>query len=268
MERFYQYIESSLPDKKGDKILYKFKMKTLDEMTQRANQLTARGLTDKDVISDLIVSEYKDIVEDYQKYEHEKKLKERRRKFAIGNVVGSVIYLFMLVICFLGISFSTKEWGTTWVMVVDGILLWVAYILTLGVNRIVDMKRVFHIFARILLAMDVVVISVAIFIFMMGVFHIPDSWVIVFGGLFAMFFADASFASITKQRLAIFSWLAYIPAMSTMLFVIIGALGFLPWKVAWVIIPLSLLVDLIVIIVKIKANTSYKEEVVDAWKEN
>jgi hypothetical protein len=268
MEKFYQYIESSLPNNSSDKILYKFKMKTLEEMTNRANELTSRGLKDENVLSDLIISEHKNIAQDFATYKEEKTLKTKRKRFAIANIIGSVTYIFVLIILFLGISFSTQQWGTTWVIVVDGILLWVSYLLLLGVNRVIDMKKMFHFIARILLAMSVVVLSVAIFIFMMAVLHIPNSWVVVFGGLFAMFLADGLFASLTKQRLAIISWLAYIPAMSAMLYVILGALKILKWSVGWVIIPLSLIVDLIIIIAVIKVNTSYKEEVVDSWQEN
>lgn len=268
MERFYEYIEKSLPDKNNDRILYKFKKETLDSMTARANELTARGLKDNDVISDLIISEYKDIVNVYKAYAVEKRKKERKRRFAIANVIGCVIYVLMLLIVFLGLSFSTGAWGTTWVIMVDGILLLISYLLTLGISRILEMKRVFHILARILLAINIVVISVAVFIFMMAVLHIPHSWVIVFGGLLAMFVADATFASATKQKLAIINWLAYIPAMSAMIFVIIGALSIVKWSVAWVIIPLSLVLDLIIMLISISRNNRYDEEVIDTWKEN
>ena len=37
MEKFYQFIDSSLPDDSGNKLLYKFKRKTMDEMTYTKN---------------------------------------------------------------------------------------------------------------------------------------------------------------------------------------------------------------------------------------
>lgn len=268
MERFYQYIDSALPDRGGNKFLYKFKRETLDSMTQRANELTARGLRDEDVISDLIISEYSGIVDDYQKYEYEKRQKEFRKKFTIGNIIGSVVYLLTLVVCFLGIGMSTHIWHPTWVIVVDGVLIWTAYLLTLGVARVIEMKRIFHIIARVLLGMDIVVMSVALFIFMMAVLRIPNTWVVVIGGILAMFLADATFASVTKQRLAILNWLVYIPAMSTMLYIILAGLSIVSWLGGWVLIPLSLVLDLIIIIAAVKINTSYKEEVVDTWNEN
>lgn len=268
MEKFYEYIENALPDKKGDAVLYKFKKQTVDEMTRRANELTARGLKDKDVISDLIIDEQRDVVGAYQAYAREKRKKDRHRRSVLGNVIGSVVYLLLITIVFLGLSFSTNAWGQTWVIMADGILLLIAYLLTLGVNRISAMKRVFHIFARVLLAIDIMVLTVALFIFMMAIVHVSKSWILIFGGLIAMFLSDGLFASLTKQKLAVINWLIYIPAISAMLFVIIGALDIAAWSVAWLTIPVALIVDLVIIIVSISSNSKYDAEVVDTWKEN
>lgn len=268
MEKFYDFIDSSLPDRGGDKLLYKFKRKTFDEMTERANELTSRGLKDKNVISDLIISEHGNIQAEYHEFATKELEGERRKKFALSNIIGSVAYIFILVISYIGISMATQKWSMTWVMIVDGILIWVSYLLTLGINRVLELKKVFHIFARIMLAMLIVIISVIIFIFMLGIFHTPHAWVTVFVGLFLMFLGDGLFASLTKQRLAIFYWLAYIPSMAAMLYIILGGLNLVSWSVGWLMIPLSVIIDFIVIIAAIHKNTSYDEEVVDAWKEN
>lgn len=268
MESFFQYLETALPSKPNDPILYKFKKKTLDDMVNRANELTSRGLKDKKVVDDLIVSEYSDIIADYKKYEQESKLKKKRKRFLIGNIVGSLMYIILLIIFFLGLGFATHAWDMTWVIVVDGILLWVAYILTICVNRIMDLKRIFHFIARIFLMMETVVISVAIFIFLMAILHIPHAWVMIFAGLFSMFLVDGVFAIVTKQKLAIIAWLTYIPAMSAMLYVILGGLSIISWATGWVMIPLSLIIDAVVMFIAYKRNTSYKEEVVDQWQES
>lgn len=267
MENFYQYIERSLPNKPNDPVLYKYKKRVLDEMSNRANELSSRGLTDKRVIDDLIISEYEGIADDYKEYAQGKALKKKRKALLIGNILGSIVYIFMLIIVFLGIGFSTHYWHPAWVIIVDGVLLWVAYLLSLGINRVLDMKRIFHFIARILLAIAIVVLFVAIFIFLMAVMHVPHAWVLVFVGLFAMFLGDGLFASLTKQKLAIISWLMYIPAMSAMLFVILGGLSIVSWATGWIMIPLSLLLDAIIMYIAYKKNTSYKEEVVDTWQE-
>ena len=76
------------------------------------------------------------------------------------------------------------------------------------------------------------------------------------------------FAEITKARLRIIYWLIYIPVISVFLFIIIGALDILAWSVAWMIVPLSLVVDLIIIYAAIRRNRAERMEVADIWNEN
>ncbi len=268
MEKFYRYIEQALPNNPHDPVLYKFKKNTLDEMIERANDLTSKGLKDERVIEDLIIDENADILDRYTEYAGKSKLKKKRKNMLIGNILGSLVYIFILIIVFLGIGMSTHIWHPTWVIVVDGILLWTSYILVLIINRVMQMKRIFHFIARILLAISVVVLFVALFIFMMAVVGIPHAWVMVFAGLFCMFLTDGVFAIMTKQKLAIIAWLTYIPAMSAMLYVILGGLGIISWTTGWIMIPLSLLIDGIIMFIAYKINTNYKEEVVDEWHES
>ena len=47
MEKFFDYIDSSLPDNPQDKNMYKYKRALLDEMESRAFELEKRGLTDE-----------------------------------------------------------------------------------------------------------------------------------------------------------------------------------------------------------------------------
>lgn len=267
MDSFIDYINASLPDD-NSKTLYKFKRHILEEMTQRANEVISRGLTDRKVVSDLIISEYPDLVADYKAFEIKDNASSKARKKLVLNVVGSLIYLVLLIIVYLGISFVTQKWAITWVLVVDGILLWVAYLLSLGIERIVRLKRIFHPFARILLAIAVMVVTVAVFLFSLAVIQFELSWILVICGIVLMFVADGLFAVITKQKLAIFSWLAYIPVIATMMFIIICSIGLVPWAIGWVIIPLSLVIDFLIIGIAIKKNFTYKGEEVDVWKES
>ena len=268
MERFIDYINFSLPDVPGDEIMFKFKRKTLDEMDQRFAEVSKRGIDDQKVIEDLIISEHANLEKDYSEY-REKQLKKRRAKRLLkGNVIGSVIFLLSLVGVYLLVSFATHAWNMTWAIVVDGVLLWVVYLLSIGVKVFASMRKIFHIFARIFLAGAVIVAMVAIYLLVVALSDLPHSWLIVIIGLIAMFVSDGVFAVAAKHRLAIISWLLYIPVIATFLFVIIGALSILPWGAAWIIIPLSLILDVVIIVSAIGKNKLEKMEVEDAWNEN
>lgn len=269
METYIDYINKELPDEAGDKILYKYKRRILDEMTQRANEITARGLTDRKVIDDLVKSEYPNLAADYKQSYAKEKAKANARRNIILNVVGSVVYLIAVVIVFLTVSFVTKAWEMTWAIVADGVLLWVVYLLFLGTAKFAAMKKIFHIIARVFLAGAVMVSAVAAYLAVLALTDdIPRRWLILIFGLLAMFLCDALFCTVHRHKLAILCWLLYIPVMATFAFIIIGAAGLLPWSVAWIIIPLSLVLDFIIICIAIAKNKAESQEVEAAWNES
>ena len=269
MERFVQYLDSVLPNEHGNELLYRFKKGILDDMNSRAIEVTSRGgIQSRKVIEDLIISEHSDLKEEYRQYEAAHKAREKSRRAFFGNIIGSVAFILLLVATFLAISFATSMWRYTWIIVVDGILLWVDYLLLLGVRKLMTLKRIFHFFARILLFGAVVVTMVAVFLTVVALTDLPHSWLIVIFGLMLAFICDGVFANIINARLKLLYWLIYVPVISVFLFIIIGALHLIPWGVAWLIIPLSLVVDLIIVWSAIRKNRSEKMEVADIWNEN
>lgn len=268
MERFMDYIESSLPDRPGDAILFQFKRKILDEMNALSETIEKRGLRDKTVREDLIISEYPDLPEKYAAFYAEKTEKRRTKRGVIANAVGSVAFILILLVVFLAASFITDDWAHTWVIMVDGILLWIDYLLLLGVKKITSLQRKFHIFARLLLGIAVIVFFVAAFLAAMALLHIPNSWLIVIAGIAAIFVADSIYIAVTGQKLAVIFYLAYIPAFAAMIYIIFSAAGFIPWSPGWVLIPLSLIIDVTVIAVLVIRNKKIAREVAAHWNED
>ena len=269
MDTFRNFIDSSLPDRKGGDILYRFKVKTLNQMNERYKEVSSRGINNEKVLKDLVISEHENIKSDYFNYLREESAKRTAKRRIILNISGSIIYIIALVILFLGISFSTKQWSQTWVIMVDGILLWVSYMLTLGVAVITKkLKRVFHFIARILLGLDVMVLTVACFIFALAVLDLPHSWTIVVGGVAMIFIADLIYALISKQRLVILNSLAYIPSICTMAYIILAAIGILSWGRGWLLIILGLAIDFILIASTLTKNRIEDEEAYEEWNED
>lgn len=269
MEKFINYINTSLPDgKKNNDILYRFKRKTLDEMNEQYNTVMQRGISNTEVLTDLVISEHQDLENDFEKFKNKELAVRRAKRNTILNIVGSITYILVIIVMFLGIGFSTHIWSPTWLIVADGILIWVAYMLSLGVNKITKMKRIFHIFARILMALDVMVVAVAVFLFSLSFLKLDNSWLFVILGIAAMFVADAVYALATKQKLAIINVLIYMPVVATMLYIILSAFGILAWNTGWLLIIASLIANFIIILVKLTRNKMEKQEVIDTWQEN
>lgn len=268
MEKFIKYINTSLPEEKGNELLYKFKRKKLDEMNEQFSIVMQRGISNTEVLSDLVISENQNLKVEFETFKNKELAAKRAKRNTLLNIVGSITYILVIIISFLGIGFSTHVWSPTWLIVADGILLWVAYLLSIGVNRISKMKRFFHIFARILMALDVMVVSVAVFLFCLSFLKLDNSWLIVILGIAAMFVADAVFAVKTKQKLAIMNILVYMPVVATMFYIILAGFGLLAWNTGWLLIIISLILNLIIIFTKLTKNKMDKQEVIDAWQEN
>ena len=223
MHNFVEYINSALPDKPGDKLLFKFKKSTLDEMNQRAVEIAGRGgIHDEKVIGDLVKSEHEDLKSEYEAYYAKQTDSQRTKRAVLGNIFGSIAYIVAIITVFLGVSFATDMWKYTWIIVVDGILLWVDYLLSLGIRKLVSMKRIFHVFARILLFGAVIIFSVAAFLLVVALTDLPNSWLIVIVGLALAFVCDGVFALATNARLTVIYWLLYIPIIAAFVFIVIG----------------------------------------------
>ena len=61
MKNFIDYIETSCADLGSSQSAYRYKKKVLDEMTERANEITRTGLKDEKVLCDIITEEYPDL---------------------------------------------------------------------------------------------------------------------------------------------------------------------------------------------------------------
>lgn len=268
MKAFIEYLESAMPNTNHDKMRFQFQRDLLNTMNERYMEVSSRGIEDKKVILDLIISEHKDLESEYHQYYLEKTAASRRKRRLITNTVGSVAYILLLIIVFVAVGLQTDAWSKCWLIVVDGILLWVDYLLFLGMLGITKLKRVFHIFARILQAMAVVVLSVAVFLFCLVMVNMSASWVVVLAGIIAMFVADLALISVQKHKLAVVYYLIYIPVIATMLFIILAYLGYTTWTNGWIMIPAGIGIDIAIVIGELLETKHFEREMMKSWQEN
>ena len=267
MESYIRYIENALSGAPDDPVLFRFKKGILDEMTARANALTATGLHDEQVLSDLVISEHPDLRGEYNTYAAAANKKRRKAAFLKWNIIGSVLYVLALVTVYLTVSFLTRDWAHTWLIMEGGMSLWLGYLLVLGIKKCTAMRRAFHPIARVLLALLIMLISVFVFLFCLAVLHLAKSWLVFIAAVALLFLADGIYAAATHQKMAIINWLIYVPAMAPMIYILLCATGVLPWSPGWLIMPGSVLVDIVLVIAALIHNSKYvyKQEVAEPW---
>ncbi len=270
MSSFIDYIENTFADTANNDTLYRYKRLVLDKMTERANEVTHTGLHDEKVLDDLIISEFPHLKENYQKFCAEDRHRRREKALNKFMIFGTIGFILALVVLYLAVSFLTDAWSQTWLLIVGGILLWVIFLLSVFIRRITALRRLFHPFARVLLALSIMAGATVVFLFTLVVLHRSDAWVIYPIAVVLMYVADGIYAYVTKQKLRIINYLIYIPAAMPMLYVVLGALDILPWHPGWLLMPLSVLIDLAMIAFRSASNAKYryKQEVDDEWNAN
>lgn len=270
MKDFIDYIESSCSSIPDSPVLYRYKKKVLDAATERANEITHSGLTDANVLTDIIRGEFPDLKTGYEAFAEEERRKAKARFMRKLNIIGSVAFFLLIFLVYFSVSFTTQRWDISWLIIVGGVFALTIYLLSFGIKRLCKMKRAFQPIARLLTAGSIMLATVFIFLFCLMLVPMSNSWTIVLGGVIALFIADGIFAAVTRQKLAIINYFLYIPASMALLYVILGAYSVVSWSNGWLLVILGVIIDLVIAagIMINNAKYIYKQEAEDVWQEN
>lgn len=270
MKSYIDYIEDTLQGIPDDGTLYRYKRQVLDRMNELAAEVTHAGLRDQKVMTDLVISEFPDLKGGFEKFclaDRKEKHKQLVNKIMLFGTPALAVLLLAL---YLGVSFLTDAWSKTWLVFADGFLCWAVFLLGVGMARITAKRRLFHPIARVLLALAVMCADTAVFLLVLMFTGFSPAWVIFPAGVIGILLADAVYAQVTRQKLRIINYLIYILVAAPMLYVVLSGLGLVPWNVGWILIPLAVAIDIILLIAKLLNNSkyTYKPEVEQAWNEN
>ncbi len=254
---FIDYIEDSCKSIEDTHISYLFKKQLLDEMTQRANEMTQAGLRDEKVITDMLSDEYPNLEKQYHDFEKKEKKKARSKFLRAVFAVGGVLFFISIFVAYFSISRSTGEWDKTWLIIVGGIFSMIIFYVSFLIKRLYHWHRFLHPLARLLIAGCVMLAFVFAFLFILVMFDPGISWIIVILGVMAMLVTDLIFAFVTKQKFRTISLFAYMPVLATMLYIVLAGSGVVTWLAGWPIIFVGIAVDLIIALTIAASNAKY-----------
>ena len=276
MRDFIEYIETSCAKLPDNHMTYLYKKHILDEMTDRANEVTHSGLKDEKVLADLMTDEYPNLDGNYYAWvkEYKKQKQAKRMKWVFG--VGSVFTFFLSLILFfvvgenetftyygynddvLGVH-TVSAYRNAWLIIVGAIFAIIILYLSLGIKRICKMRRVFHPIARALIVLCVMIVMVFAFLCALMLSTNPletKMWPIVIAGIILALVADICFAFATKQKFRTITTMIYMPIISTMVYVILNAYG-LAGSFGGLVIISGLIVDVIYALSIVASNAKY-----------
>ncbi len=255
--KFAEYIKESLKDKPNDRILLTYQKKILTEGEEAEKRVRNAGLDDDKIILDLLKSEHQNLGDDYEAFRKAEKRRLGHKSMHKFFLIGTPIYMLVMVLIYLVISFATHRWRETWLMIITFVCAWTDFAAVYFAKEISEHRRAFHVFARVILALAVVFTSVAVYLHFLMLHNFENSWIIVPAGVAAMFCVDALFATLTKQSLKIINFLLYIPAGFAMLFIVLCGLHVIAWNVGWLLVILAVIIDIFVVIGALAAHRKY-----------
>ncbi len=258
MQIIIDYIEKSCSGLKDNQVTYCYKKKLLDEMSERAGEMIHAGLKDEKVLIDLIADEFGDIKSGYDKFLKERKKQQRGKFMKVAFPVGGLLFLIMIFITYFAVSSLTSAWDKTWLIIVGGIFAMIIFYFSFAINKLCQMRRVFHPIARVLIVGCVMLFMVFAFLFQLMM--LPDEftvWPTLPAGVAMALVADLIFAYTTKQKFRTISFFVYMPAIATMFYIILAAYGVVSWIAGWPVIFIGLVVDVIYIVSIVMSNMKY-----------
>ena len=276
MRDFIEYIETSCAKLPDNRMTYLYKKSILDEMIERANEITHSGLKDEKVLADLMADEYPNLEGNYKNWvkEHKKKKLEKTMRIVMG--VGSVFSFILALISFfvvgenstftyygynddvLGLH-TVSGYRNAWLIIVVVVFAIIILYAGYGIKRICRMRRVFHPIARALIVLCVMIVMVFAFLCALMLSTNPletKMWPIVIAGIVLALVVDIFFAFLTKQKFRTITTMIYLPIISTMLFVILNAYG-LASSFGGLIILSGFVADVIYALSIIASNAKY-----------
>lgn len=252
--KYTDYVDKELSVFEDTKNLYLFKKEILSQMAQRANEIIASGIDDEKVLNELVISEYKDIDKLYGKFisaKKEKKKSSANIKLIIAGILGFVL---LLTIVFLCVSFATGAWAKTWVIMLFGLVAALVGI-SVAVSKKTEKKLgKNNIIVRAFAALDVFFVSAFLFCLLRFVFVYEKAWLVFVLAVVCALVTDIVLAIKNKEKTVLLNALIYIPAITSILYVLFSLLGVLLWHPGWLMIVFSVMVDMVIVIVKLIKN--------------
>lgn len=270
MSLYSDYIDEALkgvPDAGGS--LGRYKKQILKEMEAQASSPAYKDMSEAQVLEKLKSGGFGSLKSDYRKYYEAACGKKRSRAIGASVALGSVAYILALIVAYIVVSFATHMWAYTWLILFGGITLGAVALMVYSVKKALEKGSGFTFLARVCAALVTMLAATFVFLCLQLIFHLPHSWITFLVGVIAVFVVDSVLMAVFRQKHKLVGYVFYIPVVGTLLYVVLGSLKAIPWNPGWIMIIISLIIDILVIIAAlIGRSVKMKKEGEEVWKEN
>jgi len=262
-ERFKSYLEEQFRQIAPTKAAMEYRISMLTKMTDRAQELKIKGMTDDELIYNTVVGELGDFASTLRGYENQAVKKELGRRGATLGALLAAAFIAVLVLCYLIVGFVTNLWHPTWLIIVGGALIGIDGIMIMLAVRFAKKKS--YLPLRAMVAGAISVTGVVLYLFLQLVGNISGSYLVFLAMVAVILGADTLLAFIGGSKLKWIELPVFIEIFCVMLYVILGISlmwsGKNIWHPTWIICLGGVAVALTegIVILAERANEKKKE---------
>lgn len=257
MKAISKYINDQLSGVEHDKAYFDFKKMLIAKTTQRVNELTKSGLEDMKAVEAIVIGEHPNVKQEFLDYQ--KKLDNKNQAKHAGKMGSSIAALSVLslVVVYLAVSFFTKAWAKTWLIIVGGVLVAVCAGLGLGIKKSLEKEKPNISLARLMSAVACMVACTFIFLICMTLLQISKSYIIFILGVAVALIVDVVITIAAKRKM-LANLLIYIPVICALVYVTLGLFNAAVWGTGWLLILFGLVADIALIVINLNKKNSKK----------
>ena len=260
IDRFKKYLEQQFRAISPTKEAMEYREEVLQNLLDRAQEYKIKGMTDEDAIYDLCIDslgKFKDTLVDF-----ENRLDNVKRavpRIGARVLTGIAIALFV-IIGYLSVSFATRAWDKTWLILVGGAFMGITAGAIFGIIVFANKKRRLAVrgLSHIILALA----FTFIFLILQILVRFQYSWMTFLVMVVAMLITDTAEAYSYGSKTRLIDLLATVEVMAVMVYVMLGVTHVIKWSPWWLLPVGAALVDVIILIVSLLRYSKKKEKAI------
>lgn len=243
IDRFKRYLEREFRAIKPTKAAYEKREEMLTQLLEKEQDLRIKGMTDDDLIYDMCIDSLGDVRQNLIDFENRsKKVKTAKRNVLLGLVI-SVAFVVIIVAAYLITSFALgNAWGKTWLIIVGGIFFGAACVSTLGAALLMKKKK--YLIAQLFLDLDIVLLTVFVFLVLQILFGFNKSWIAFLVMPVILIGVLAVMLDLSGTKLKYLGYGAFVEIFCVMLYIILGITMGL-WHPYWILCLVGIIIDII-----------------------
>lgn len=244
-EQFKRYLEEAFRAIPPTKEAKEFRIQLFNELVDKAQELRINQVTDETLIYKLSIESLGDLPALIYAFEE-----RRLRPESTGNKVSRILLyaftgIFLFVACYLAISFATKAWSKTWLMLVGGIFAGIIAVCAVTAPKLLRSKK--FALLRFELAATLALVFIYVFLLVLMLSSWGQSWILFLIMVTVILAADAVLAFLLKSKTKILSLCIAVQVFTVMLYVICGVTGAFAWHPFWLIPVLGVVANLVIV---------------------